>query len=356
MAPERAERQRRRRLQAVFEQAANIGRFGTAAKAFQWRVPKTNGGTRTITSFHWVDKARQLVLKSALTPFADIHPAQFMLAHDPSRRGPAEVRKALLAALSECRDDSLFLHFDVVKFHDAISHDWVERNLGLDQRIIQRQVHLGGMKITPLGVNPVRDHHEAMTERDRRGLPQGSALSSLIAEQVMASVLRSAAALDGLPVFAWSDNVGVIVPRERASAIESLVREAFRTHGAGPFQLTMTANPVRSTFKFLGTSYRTTERGPIAFIPWEVMSAWERTIGEELLVCWTDEIGKIERRIAAKAAAWAWFDGFEETHKAVLALLASRREFRDPAFQHPQPEAILRRKYGPLNIYRTAAQ
>lgn len=328
-----ADRQRKRRLQKVFEQVSNMGKFGSPARARQWHIEKSNGGWRTITSFNWVDKARQLALKSALTPFADLHDGQFMLSRDRGRRGPTAVRKALLAALDECGDDSLFLHFDVRDFYGSISHDWLERNLGIDHQIIHRQVHTGGMMIVPTDqMTTVRDHHEATQEKGRWGIPQGSALSSLIAEQVMASVLRSAAALDTLPLFAWSDNVGVLVPRERAGVIESIVREAFSAHGAGPFQLTISTRSVGSTFKFLGTWYRRGPRGPEAFIPSEVMSAWEASIGSRLQLCWNDEVDEIERHVTGKAAQWRWFGPFKETEEALRQLIETRREFRDPAF------------------------
>lgn len=334
MSLDQAELRRKRRLRMVFEQVGVIGMFHAPAKARQRRFPKKDGGTRKITSFYWVDKARQLVLKAALTPFADLHTAQFMLSRDRLRRGTAAVRKALLTSLSQCGHDCLFLHFDIVDFYGSISHEWLERNLGIDNAIIHRQTHTGGMKIVPADpMAPVRDDHEATQEKGRWGIPQGSALSALIAEQVMASVLRSVAALDGLPLFAWSDNVGVIVPRERAGAIESHVREAFASHGAGPFQLSMSAHPVTSPFKFLGTWYQKTGEDARASIPKQVIDAWVSSIGSRLVTCWDDEIDDIERHVDGKAAQWGWFEPFRRTERAVRHLIGTRRACCHPAFQ-----------------------
>ena len=64
-----------------------------------------------------------------------------MLAQDRTRRGPAAVRNALLAALSVCDEGTLFIHFDVENFYGSIRHGWLERELGLPNEVMQRQVH-----------------------------------------------------------------------------------------------------------------------------------------------------------------------------------------------------------------------
>ncbi|WP_338466393.1 hypothetical protein RXV95_12625 [Novosphingobium sp. ZN18A2] len=172
------------------------------------------------------------MLRSALAPFANIHDAQFMLARDGFRHGPAAVREALQQALAECGPEYQFLHFDVADFYGSISHAWLERHLGIDPAVVRHQVHLGQMSINVPGeMATVCATHKASREGGQWGIPQGSALSCLIAEQVMADVLRSAAVFGEHRAFIWSDNVGVLVPRHRAGEVAGLVRTAFADHG-----------------------------------------------------------------------------------------------------------------------------
>ncbi|AJA08855.1 hypothetical protein SKP52_09735 [Sphingopyxis fribergensis] len=323
----RREAQRQQRLISVFAQVGKVGKFHRAARGRQFEIMKRDGGTRRVTSFDWVDRARQHVLKSALHPFASFHDGQFMHAHDKGRRGPAAVRKALLAALDGCCEDSLFMQFDVVDFYGSISHDWLERQLGIDPAIVRRQLHTGGMTFKTIGeMTTVRDDHEASSERDRRGIPQGSVISPLVADHAMAAVLQDAAVFEALPLFVWSDNVGIIIPRVREREIGDLVRAAFADHGAGPFQLTSSSYPVMAPFKFLGVWYRKTPVGADAFVPWEVVSRWELSVGARLMTCWDDEIDAIERAVAEKMSKWSWCPSARETVSRLKAMIASRRE------------------------------
>ena len=332
MSSERRENQRRHRLTQVINHLGRVKQFRRSARGRQFDLPKSNGGTRTVTSFDWVDRARQNVLKSALTPFANLHEAQFMLSRDPVRRGPTAVREALLAALVACDGDSVFLHFDIRDFYGSISHEWLESKLTLDPAIVRKQLHTGCMTfVTTRKTATDRGDHDAIRETDRRGIPQGSVISPLIAEQVMASALRSAVALAGLPLFVWSDNLGVIVPRGRASEIGDLVTAAFAQHGAGPFQLTRSVHPIAEGFKFLGVWYRIRGGVPEVFIPWQVLSAWENAVVyPDLLTGLDDEVedqlAKMERAITAKLARWRWCQDARDAEERLRALIAARRD------------------------------
>lgn len=294
-----------------FARLNEVGHFHRPARGWQWLEPKPNGGHRLITSFHWVDRARQYALRSALTPFADLHGSQYLFKHGEGEHGPAAVRRALLQALEACGQDHLFLQFDVRGFYGSISHAWLERHLRLGQRVIRSQLHAGGMNIRP---SASRRHvsasaHLANREKGQRSIPEGSLVSPIIAEQVMADVLKSAAVFSELPCFVWSDNVGMIVPRSRVGEIERLVRGAFVSHEAGPFQLTMSTKPVTSEFKFLGVWYRKERQGARAYIPQQVRESWIASIEGRVADCL--DIGKfpkIEAQIRGKAASWAWYE------------------------------------------------
>jgi hypothetical protein len=321
--------QHRDAMVAVFNALPIVARFDGQATAIVKYVQKPGGGNRPITSFSWLNYARQRLLVSTVQPFADFHCAQFQRQPEPEHRGLAAVRKALLKALEDADDTHVFLHMDVRDFYGSIRHSWVEGHLGVERGIVQRHIHTGGMRFIPLNaIADVRQADEALRESDRRGgrgLPQGSALSPLVAEMVMADILRSAAVFNEVQLFVWSDNIGVLVPRSGVGALQESIREAFLSHGAGPFQLTSTVHSVAREFKFLDTWYRVEHGEALAYVPDAVAMAWEASISGRLLTAGLDKLDQIEMHIRSKLAAWSWWEGSEDIKDHLSGALARAR-------------------------------
>jgi RNA-directed DNA polymerase len=313
---------RRQRLVDVLAALPEAGCFNRPARASRFFKAKPNGGTRSLIKFDWVDDARLRILNSALTPFADLHGSQFLLRQN-GHRGPASVRESLLQALREAGDDHVFLQFDIRDFYGSISHAWLEENLYLEKGIVRRFVHTGEMLIVTLQDKRTgrRKTADASTENGQSGygIPQGSALSSLVAEQVMAHVLRSDAVFARVRLFAWSDNLGALVPRNEALAVEELVRSAFERHGAGPFGLTVERTSTTSEFKFLGVWYRVKDGTPRAYIPDEVADRWETDVCRDILTADADQLKNIVQRVLGKHAAWKWWSGIEPRVRSISA-------------------------------------
>ncbi|WP_167398556.1 reverse transcriptase domain-containing protein [Blastomonas natatoria] len=219
------------------------------------RAKSIPGQYRAIYEFGSIDAARQRLIRSSLDPFVDFHPSQFMLRQTGQGRGRSAVSKSLLSQLPRLTSDHVFVQMDVTKFYQSVSHSWLEDNLPLPKDIIRSQVHVGGM-----AVFPVRDNvaarlgiadSGAFEMMVRQGLPTGSALSPLVAEFVMSKVLgeladRHAASMSGLFVpslHAYSDNLGIFVRQTEVDAIVDLVRGAFASSAAGPFEVTA-ARPI----------------------------------------------------------------------------------------------------------------
>lgn len=147
----------------------------------------------------------------------------------------------------------------------------------------------------------------------------------------MASVIRSVAVFEELPTFVWSDNVGVLAPRQQADEIVELVRSAFLHHDAGPFQLgKITRHRIDREFKFLGTNYRRLKgHQPEAFIARAIAENWVLSIGSRLLLASQDEIERILPHIASKRAAWGWWTGWPDIELQVQSFVeAARRGVR----------------------------
>lgn len=318
-----------RRLALVLQHAGKIGRFTGRARATVFHKRKPNGRRRAITRFGLIDRARQLILKQGLTPFADLHPSQFMMSHEPERRGPAAVRKALLEMLRTSGPNDVLVQFDVRDFYGSIKHEWVERFLRLDPSLTQRHIHTGGMLFKTFGatVTVPAMEHEAKSKTGLCGLPQGSAVSPIVAEMAMADVLRSSAVFADHRFVVWSDNLAVIVPRDRVEEIADLVRAAFEQHDAGPFSLSgPTVSDTGGECQFIKMWFKPCPWDVVtAFIPAAVQATWVLSIGARLMTCADDDLPSIERHVAGKIANWSWYPPTHRIAEEVWRLVEARK-------------------------------
>ena len=156
---------------------------------------------------------------------------------------------------------------------------------------------------------------------------QGSALSQLVAEMVMADVLRGIAVPPGVRLVTYADNIGIVMPGSCKAVIEELFRGAFERHSAGPFQLTFTdAIPVTQGFDFLGLSFFVEEGKPRATVLECVWGKWLTEIGGEVLVASATELQDIERKVRGKIAQWRMWSGADALEAEALTLIASAKE------------------------------
>lgn len=222
---------------------------------------KKRGGRRPICAFSIQDKARQHLMRLCLTPFASFHPSQFGL-----RRGRSVACETLLQQLNAARPETCVAQIDVKNFFGSISHEWLEENLPLPRGIIRAILHTGGMSLSPSGRGRARTSDEDIQEVARRGIPQGSAASPLVAEIVMSHLLGGLT--DHLPggvLINYSDNTAFVFEGRQGEwhAIVERFRRALSEHPAGPFSITASAaQPVATGFRFLGYEWR--KRGDIA--------------------------------------------------------------------------------------------
>jgi RNA-directed DNA polymerase len=316
------EQLRRRRLTLAFEHLRDINCFDAPAQGTVWNKSKSSGeGVRPICSFNWTDKARQHLLDLTLQPFAGYHPSQSLLRFGNEGRGVTAACKALLEALGGCADEHVFVQIDVKDFFGSISHEWLESNLPLAGGTIRRHVHTGEMnlKMRDTACKEIR-----LSRTARQGIPQGSALSQLVAEMVMSDILRGITVPPGVRIVTYADNIGMVVPKGCEAAVEELFRGAFERHGAGPFQLTCSKPvPVTNSFPFLGLSFAVREGTPTVDVPEETWGVWLCEIGDEVLVASPKELADIERKARGKLAQWRMCSGIEALETRAFSLIAS---------------------------------
>lgn len=324
-----------RLVSTVCEGFQDIGRFNRPALAFLEPKVKKDGTFRTTIRFDWRDYARQYLLDKIYTPFAEFHPAQYQRKKVPGLGGTAAIREALSTALTMANRNDVFVHFDIVRCYDHIPVGWLERNLWLPKDIIRGHVHTIGMRLVRNGNQNVRDDlDEAVWKNGRLGLPQGSALSPLISDIVIASILRAAAVSKKYPLFVWSDNIGVIVPREDVAALKEDFRAAFAQHEAGPFELTVSVHPIDREFKFLGYWFRRTKEGVDVFCPTTIADAWLGSVYERLSVADAfEEIRHIESHVQGKLGQWKWWPGVSEYKEEALQLIADHKDLLEARLQ-----------------------
>lgn len=284
--------------------------------------PKRNHEFREVLMFEAFDIARQKLIAMSITPFVGLHSSQFIL-----NGGRAAACEALMAAMNRAPIGAKFLHVDVNNYHGSFSHDWLRENLPLSTDITQQVILLDDMS------NVLRWHlglaHQLNDEgtdgMGRRGIPQGSAASSIVAEFVMADILRAGAALlEGLRFFNYSDNLGILVPTEiNEAAFMERLSDVFQTHPAGPFHIRLVgSHDIRDPFVFLGYHWQL-RNGASAFVPDNVASIREMNFQRDLSEAETEErVLRIEHSIRSYCAAFSLWDGAVEMQNRLLATSA----------------------------------
>jgi hypothetical protein len=323
---------RRDKLEELFRLLPEIGSFRRPARAYVRKKWKGHGRFRPICSFDWSDAARQRLVARSLLPVARLHRSQFMLTPREGGRGRTAACNTLLQRLEGRGDDLVFVQIDVREYFASISHQWLEERLGLPIEIIRNHVHTGGMHMVARGNATVRPSAGDLSELSRRGLPQGSALSSLVAEIVMADIL------EGLPVhlrdalIVYSDNPGLLLPRGEEAAVEELIRGVFGRHGAGPFDLTCTAKLVTDEFKFLGVWWRVIDGRPNRYVPLIVAERWALGMISRIMVADLAELPRLALVASGTFNEWKYWDGLGALRRDVLgALEAQQRWLGDQA-------------------------
>lgn len=327
---------------------------------------------RPISSFDWIDQARQRLIGFGLTPFVDFHPSQHLLQWSARGRGRSAVYKTLLDKLPELGPDHVFIQLDVKSFYQHISHAWLEENLPLPKDVIRAQVHTGGMTFLPtrkvvtarLGLSE-RGAFEAFA---RQGIPMGSALASLVGEYVMSEALKELADRQEVPkayvhssnLHTYSDNLGVFMEGARLAAVVDLYQKAFASSAAGPFTLTCSPpKPAAGPFKFLGYWFRKRDGRAEAYVPQDIADQKINAITEDILTASADEIARVRERIRGVANEWAYWDGVDEWRRQAMAIILSAEHalFEFDAAQQSQIEPMslpCPTSNGPARNHRTS--
>ncbi len=225
---------------------------------------KSDNNFRPIMDFGIVNKARQLLILEALRAQTYPHPSQYAVA----TRGTRKASQAVVDALND--GYGWFIEIDVAKCYMSFDEGHVKDLLPLpkkvtDHNVITRNLHLGPGNIKQwLGTGDCEDENNAddfgafldfVAPEVRRGIPQGSVASPIVASILLAPVF------EGLPghgrIVNFSDNFAILAKTEGdVVSMAQTLGSAIVAHPAGPLvpKIRQTAAPDQP-FSFLGYTF-----------------------------------------------------------------------------------------------------
>ncbi len=293
--------------------------------------PKPDGKSRPIIEYEWPQQAKFRLLASSLEPLVGFHASQFLYQENRGQRGLQAAYEALRDALRDVAGeaaDYAFAELDIRDCFGSISEEWWAAQPLLDNDM-KVQAYVGRHRV--IIPNRARARLGAATELSvRRGFPQGSALSALLSEWVIADVLRGLSVPCGVYLFTYCDNIGVLAPRAQLGAIKELIRGVFASSGAGCFSLQdkTRMTPADRPIRFLGMEFQV-EASEVRVAPPDFKRAdLENTLLGDLAVAGSEKaFADLRGRASSAAANWRLWDGSEawlESQQTRISLERSR--------------------------------
>ena len=189
-------------------------------------------------------------MRGALSPWAKRHLHQDRYA---VRGGRDAAIKAAIEALDE--GSNWAVTADVKDFYPNVNGKKLATLLPLPGEVIRMVIISRFLGLYP-GHRPLGVTTASFMAQARQGIPQGSAVSSLVAEVVLAPIFT--ALPEGAHVINYADNFLILAPNEDgACSTISALRCACKSLPAGPFRLVaQEPRPSTEWFDFLGYSLR----------------------------------------------------------------------------------------------------
>lgn len=213
----------RRPVEQVIELAQTLDLWSPSSERATIRsVPKPRGGHRYVVAFGIENRARQILVSWALKPW--ILPK--LLHQQNALNGGRDRAIQKIAQTIEEERHTYAVELDIKDCFGSISIDWLKEHLPLPPNVTQAVCAADQINLVAL------DIHAGTCPTSRQGLPQGSAVSPIIAEYVLARILREAP--EGVAFQAYVDNIFVSAPDEiGARQHQQTLERLFEAHPAG---------------------------------------------------------------------------------------------------------------------------
>lgn len=205
---------------------------------------KSTGGHRLLMAFGLNNRAKQILVKWVLEPW--IRPRLLPCQHVLS--GGRDAAVTACKRTIEKGGHRWVTEIDIKNCFGSISVDWLKDKLPIPKRVIEAVIASSNLNIRAISSIAC-----SLLSKSRNGIPQGSAVSPLIAEFVVSCVLREAPA--GACSESYVDNVfcfavDVSGIRQHRESFELL----FERHPAGSFSVRST-EPKRISLGFMALGY-----------------------------------------------------------------------------------------------------
>jgi hypothetical protein len=220
---------------------------------------------RPTLDFGIKNRALQHLVLSVIYAIAELHPRQF------ATRGG--VSDAIAQVINAMKDGYVYVReIDIKDFYPSFDRDKLVELIPIQKKVIESVLLSEHLNIIPSKLhhntscqNPAGTHQKELAPEKyladaRRGIPQGSATSPLLAEMLLAPLLFQVPAGDNVVVVAYADNILVMAKCESdADAMTESLGLALKKHPAGQLWPKIKSFPTGGPIDFLG--HRLTAHG-----------------------------------------------------------------------------------------------
>ncbi|MCJ2098898.1 reverse transcriptase domain-containing protein [Methylobacterium sp. E-046] len=284
----------RRPVEQLYKLAQTLDLWSPSSERATIRsVPKSRGGHRYVVAFGIENRARQILVSWALKSW--ILPR--LLRQQNALNGGRDRAIQRIAQTIEERRHTYAVELDIKDCFGSINIDWLKEHLPLPPDVTQAVCAADHINLVAL------DTHAGTCPTSRQGLPQGSAVSPILAEYALARVLREAP--EGVAFQAYVDNIFVSAPDEiGARQHQQTLERLFEAHPAGLLRVhSHGPRKIEDGLPVLGYVLRLVHRR----VRIEIEYGREERILEKIEALWDcSDIGSEERRTLSDRMINGW--------------------------------------------------
>jgi hypothetical protein len=299
--------------------------------------PKSEPGTYRVTMDFGIEhRSLQYLVASVLAELVDIHPQQYTV-----EQGLHAAVKSVATALKA--GPMYAVELDIKDCYPSFEEAGLTDLLPLPKEVsrnvlISKYLYLQGGNVHEWFGPAAGEEWEETPLLDaaladaRRGIPQGSAASSILAEALLAPVLHEVPPVGTLA--AYGDNVIVLAHDENDVVfMTSALWTGLKTHPAGRLRPTAKAYTPGKPIDFLGHRFIVEAPGIVAVVPTPSnVTKFEHRVNEELkligqqtspILRWR-RIRKLKRYVHSWSTAFKLCDGIQSLRSSWLAKIPDK--------------------------------